>query len=350
MRCSDYTCRFTLKYHEVGDFFECVVCGTCYTHDYVNEYLLKPQPFKPMKIYLAGPMRGYEEFNFPAFHREAARLRGAGHTVFSPAERDLEDGFDPKNSVAKSIDYYMAIDLPEVCKADAVVVLPGWEESQGCTIEVAVGRACKKEILHAVTMLPVRTPKPVIYRANGQPIEYENIRPSPLLNVNPFHPSASDQLRGVTTQPLPEKICIPTVFISPEDRELAGTPIPGQQAVDLTNPKDLLGMKKPALHLVPSALTILVAKVMELGAKKYGPYNWRDKKVRLTVYLSAALRHLLQSLDGADVDEESQQAHEAHAAACMGIILDARANGCLIDDRPTKGAAEKLIKENTEKS
>jgi phosphomannomutase len=109
-------------------------------------------------------------------------------------------------------------------------------------------------------------------------------------------------------------------------------------------------MKKPPLHLVPPALMIYVSKVMALGARKYGPYNWRDKKVQRTVYLSAALRHILQALDGEDLDTESGQPHEAHAAACMGIILDAQSCNCLIDDRPIKGNAAKLLADLTEKS
>lgn len=118
---------------------------------------------------------------------------------------------------------------------------------------------------------------------------------------------------------------------------------------DETNPKDLLGLRKPPLRLVPPALTLFVSRVMGLGATKYGPYNWRTKKVRQTVYLEAAMRHIQAALDGENLDPESGIWHEAHAAACMGIILDARACGCLIDDRPTPGPAARLIAELTEK-
>ena len=89
------------------------------------------------------------------------------------------------------------------------------------------------------------------------------------------------------------------------------------------------------------------AKVFALGAAKYGAYNWRDTKVVLSVYLDAAMRHMLSKFDGEDLDPESGQPHEAHARACMGIILDAAATGNLIDDRPKPGAAARLIKEMT---
>ncbi len=124
---------------------------------------------------------------------------------------------------------------------------------------------------------------------------------------------------------------------------------PTQVPDGMTNPKDLLGLTKAPLRLVPPALMLFVSKVMELGARKYGPYNWRQKSVRYTVYLEAALRHILAALDGEESDKESKQDHTAHVAACMGIILDSKAIGKLIDDRATPGAAAKIIAGMTEK-
>ncbi len=114
-----------------------------------------------------------------------------------------------------------------------------------------------------------------------------------------------------------------------------------------TNPKDTIGMTKPALRLVPPALMLQVAQAMADGAKKYGPYNWREHPVRLTVYIEAALRHLYSLLDGEDRARDSGHHHAAHVAACMAIILDAQATGNLIDDRAADGCAADLIEELT---
>jgi hypothetical protein len=121
-------------------------------------------------------------------------------------------------------------------------------------------------------------------------------------------------------------------------------------SVESTNPKDKIGRTKPNLHLIPAAAMIEEAGVMALGAKKYGPYNWRDKSVSGVVYISAAMRHLLQWLDGETIDAESGCSHLAHARACMGIMLDAGATGNMIDDRPKPGVASALIAEKTQVS
>lgn len=109
------------------------------------------------RAYVAGPMRGYEDFNHPAFDAVAATLRMAGWSVFSPAEADQEDGLhedwgdvDPSFRTApKSLADYMAVDLAEVCKADAVWVLDGWEKSQGARLEVHVALEVGRNVYSA---------------------------------------------------------------------------------------------------------------------------------------------------------------------------------------------------------
>lgn len=106
-----------------------------------------------MKLYLAGPMRGIPDYNFPAFHAAAARLRAKGHEVWSPAERDeQDDGFNPSTDEAKPLRYYMLYDLPAVLRSDAVAVLPGWERSTGAQLEIHVARVCGIPVLNAETM------------------------------------------------------------------------------------------------------------------------------------------------------------------------------------------------------
>lgn len=112
-----------------------------------------------------------------------------------------------------------------------------------------------------------------------------------------------------------------------------------------TNPKDLLGVKKVPLHLVPPSSIIYQALAMQDGAIKYGPYNWRENKVICSVYIAAAMRHLQQYLDGEELASDSKKPHLGHAMACLGIIIDAKETGNMVDDRPLPGAASKLIAE-----
>lgn len=109
------------------------------------------------------------------------------------------------------------------------------------------------------------------------------------------------------------------------------------------NPKSALGALKIDLSLVPPSAVIAEARVMELGAKKYGPYNWREKTVSARVYTAAALRHIFTWQDGEDIDPESGESHLAHARACLGIMLDAKSIGKLNDNRPVAGAAGRLL-------
>lgn len=109
------------------------------------------------------------------------------------------------------------------------------------------------------------------------------------------------------------------------------------------NPKDIVGAYKPPLHLVPTSANILEAMVLQLGATKYGPANWREQDVNASTYIAAAYRHLSQWFDGEDVDKESGVSHLAHARACLSILIDAIETEHVVDDRPPKGASSRLI-------
>ena len=109
-----------------------------------------------MKLYLAGPMRGYPEYNFPTFHAATSRLRSQGHEVWNPAERDIEeDGFNPLTHQPRPFIEYMRHDLPAVMAADAVAVLPGWRRSKGARLEVHTAQECGLPVLDAYALTPI---------------------------------------------------------------------------------------------------------------------------------------------------------------------------------------------------
>lgn len=108
------------------------------------------------------------------------------------------------------------------------------------------------------------------------------------------------------------------------------------------NPKTLLGVQKVPMHLVPPSAKIALAEAFADGAKKYGPYNWREKKVSASIYIAAAQRHMDAWWDGEELSKDALVHHINHAMACLAIIKDAMSIGMLNDDRPFKGAAAAL--------
>lgn len=115
-----------------------------------------------MRVYVAGPMRGIAEFNFPAFNAAADRLRSEGHEVFNPAERDNErhgvdiskgnaSGCEETAAKEHGFDLRVALgeDLAFICAhADAIALLPGWEDSKGARAEYATAIALGLQILN----------------------------------------------------------------------------------------------------------------------------------------------------------------------------------------------------------
>lgn len=111
------------------------------------------------------------------------------------------------------------------------------------------------------------------------------------------------------------------------------------------NPKDLVGAKKAPLDLVPSAGAIMSAPAHQNGAEKYGAFNWRQNPVQLMTYLAAIQRHLHAFIDGQDRAEDTGIHHLSHMLASMNIVADAMYLGNLIDNRPPKGPAADMLRE-----
>jgi nucleoside 2-deoxyribosyltransferase len=104
-------------------------------------------------IYIAGPMRGIKDFNFPAFDQEAAYWREHGWRVVNPAEMDREhDGPEAHANAKWSFEVYMRRDLKAIIEqCDAIVLLPGWSRSLGANIELTVARALGLRVYSSYT-------------------------------------------------------------------------------------------------------------------------------------------------------------------------------------------------------
>lgn len=93
-------------------------------------------------LYIAGPMRGHADHNFPAFAEAAARLRAAGYGVVSPHE--LHSG-----AIDLPWSEYMRRDIALLCSGviGGVAFLDGWRESKGAMMEwevaAAIGLPCR---------------------------------------------------------------------------------------------------------------------------------------------------------------------------------------------------------------
>lgn len=90
-------------------------------------------------LYLAGPMSGIADFNHPAFHAAAAKLRAQGCQVVNPAE------LNPDTS--KTWDQCMRRDLQALADCNSLALLPGWELSKGARLEYDVAQALGMTII-----------------------------------------------------------------------------------------------------------------------------------------------------------------------------------------------------------
>lgn len=88
-----------------------------------------------MRLYIAGPMSGLPEFNYPAFREAEAVLRALGYAVESPHHNGETDC-----GTVYSWDWYMRRAIAQLITCNGVALLPGWEMSRGATLEHLIAR------------------------------------------------------------------------------------------------------------------------------------------------------------------------------------------------------------------
>lgn len=84
------------------------------------------------RVYLAGPMSGIADFNYPAFNQAAEQLRAKGFIVENPAENTPP--------ACNSWTGYMRIALRQMLLCDMLIFLPNWQQSRGANLEYKIAQ------------------------------------------------------------------------------------------------------------------------------------------------------------------------------------------------------------------
>lgn len=101
-------------------------------------------------------MRGWPENNFPAFSEAVRELESRGFRMTSPHQMDLDLGFNPSDIPSEEfIKECILRDLEAISQSEAIVFLPGWQESEGAMAEYHVAKWMGKPCLLYPSLRPV---------------------------------------------------------------------------------------------------------------------------------------------------------------------------------------------------
>lgn len=121
------------------------------------------------KVYIAGPMRGRQFYNFAAFFAAELMLLERGYAVVNPAGMDMRAGFDPWKLPANhdwrsdppGFDMRSARkrDIEAIQACDGIYLLRGWENSTGANAEKALAEWCGLEVVYEETSTSDDSPR-----------------------------------------------------------------------------------------------------------------------------------------------------------------------------------------------
>lgn len=92
------------------------------------------------KVYVAGPMRGYPNFNYAAFEAAKEKLENTGLWVVSPREIDRIFHVEVENGELSQAELRkLAIRIMvAMVDCDSIYLLRGWVKSKGARMELAI--------------------------------------------------------------------------------------------------------------------------------------------------------------------------------------------------------------------
>jgi hypothetical protein len=315
------------------------------------------------KAYVAGPMSGHADYNFPAFFAASEFLEQQGYTAINPAKLDCDAGYPLERLKLLTPEEFqeflkgaMKRDLEAIQSCDALVLLPGWEKSKGARAERAVAEWAGLRVGY----LWMET-------GDGFRLTWEEERQhdpkKPQPDPDGWIPHVSSDLMPCNGDTIVDvkfncgKVNVGNVAsywgwrVGDCDYNIASwrphQPQPKQPynsderaewdveqpKFHPNDPKGLAGAKKAPMHLLPPLPLMRLAWAMGHGAAKYGVNNFLDAKVLASTYIGAIGRHWAQFSSGEDNDNDSGLSHIALLAANCMILMAAADAGTLIDDR-----------------
>lgn len=96
---------------------------------------------KQQRVYMAGPMTGIVDHNFPAFEAAEEALRSDGYEVVSPRELSISDESYGEN---------LKRDIHELLTCDKIYMLRGWYGSPGASCEHTLARLVGMKVFYEI--------------------------------------------------------------------------------------------------------------------------------------------------------------------------------------------------------
>jgi nucleoside 2-deoxyribosyltransferase len=267
-------------------------------------------------VYLSGPITGVENWEH-IFRQAGEALERRGYKVFNPLHHQDSEAPDIGHAAYR---HYMALELPEVTKSDAVVVLDGWQNSPGARLEVHTAVTCGIPVLKYPDLEPenvqiimgrqVQMEIPDVERFTI-PLEIRDERPdSEATARDTWMPGVEQELEAL------------------EKRIVTNAVTGGQKET-----------RAARFDLLPWDQLWRVAELYAYGAQKYEDRNW-ERGYDFSLSVAALMRHMAKFVQGENDDPESGCPHLAsvvfHALALMRFVESTQLDLLprALDDRP----------------